>query len=294
MSKTRRIIKNTLVQGASQLITWGLSWVLLIVLPRKLGDADFGRFFFAYSYGAIFSVLINLGVNLWLTREVATLRAGGEGGASPGQRLRSLLGSVAVMKVLLALGVFALQSAAIYALPYDAATRTAVLIVGASTCLGALTLTLSGAFQGMELMTVPNLGLVVEKLMVTLGCVALLERGFGLIPVCWVHLAAAAADLAIVYFLLRRRIPFVWNFDLAQMRRVFLGGLPFLAVPAALVLKAALNLLVYILYLFTLIPGGFFYVTPLPSLWQVGLYYAFLLVLISVYYHCRQSQARSI
>ncbi|MBF0387509.1 MAG: ComEC family competence protein [Candidatus Omnitrophica bacterium] len=52
------------------------------------------------------------------------------------------------------------------------------------------------------------------------------------------------------------------------------GGLAFLAAPVALVLKAALNLLVYSLYLFTLVPGGFFYIDPLPALCQVALYYA--------------------
>ncbi|MEI7436651.1 MAG: flippase [bacterium] len=229
MSKTLRIIQNTFVQGVSQLITWGLSWVLLIVLPRKLGDADFGKLFFAMSYGTIFSVFINLGVNLWLTREVAALRSETADLANAGrQRLRALLGNVLAMKIALALGIYALQSALIFLLPYDAATRTAVLIVGAATCLGALTLTLSGAFQGLEMMTIPNVGLVVEKVVVTVGCVALLERGFGLIPVCWVHLAASAFDLLIVYVLLRRRIPFEWNFDAAQMRRIFLGGLPFL------------------------------------------------------------------
>ncbi|MEI6438335.1 MAG: ComEC/Rec2 family competence protein [Candidatus Omnitrophota bacterium] len=59
--------------------------------------------------------------------------------------------------------------------------------------------------------------------------------------------------------------------------------LSWLAIPAALALKAALNLLVYLLYLFTLIPGGFFYVEPLPALWQVILYYLLVLICIKAW-----------
>ena len=45
MSKTRRALKNTAIQAASQLVTWTLSWFLLVILPRKLGDASFGKLF---------------------------------------------------------------------------------------------------------------------------------------------------------------------------------------------------------------------------------------------------------
>ncbi|MBF0593426.1 MAG: ComEC/Rec2 family competence protein [Candidatus Omnitrophica bacterium] len=61
---------------------------------------------------------------------------------------------------------------------------------------------------------------------------------------------------------------------------LIVSGIPFLAVPVSLVLKAALNLLVYLLYLCTFIPGGFFYLETLPALWQVAAYYACLLILI--------------
>ncbi len=67
-----------------------------------------------------------------------------------------------------------------------------------------------------------------------------------------------------------------------------LGGLllvvsavPALAMTVAVALKAALNLLVFILYLFTYIPGGFLYLEVIPDLWQVVLYYLILLFLIN-------------
>lgn len=230
--KTRRVLKNTGIQAGSQLVTWALSWALLVLLPRYLGDAGFGKLFFALTYGGLFGTLVNLGVNTFLVREVAVLRPDA---ALPPQEnarrhagLRDLLGNVLALKLALAVLVYALQSALIFCLPYDAVTRQAVLIVGLGTCLGAVAQTLSGAFQGLEDMLLPNLAQIAEKTVVTGGCALLLWKGAGLAPVCWAHTASAAVSFLLLLASLQRRTPFrlAWHFP--QLRRIFAGGLPFL------------------------------------------------------------------
>jgi O-antigen/teichoic acid export membrane protein len=231
-SKTQRALKNTGIQTVSQVITWVLSWILLILLPRYLGDSGFGKLFFALSYGMIFSTLINLGVNLFLVREVAVLRASPENAPEENARrsaaLQGLLSNVLTLKVALAAVVFVLQSALIYCLPYDTATRHAVLVIGLGSCLGAITQTLSGAFQGLESMLAPNLALIAEKAIVTGGCALLLWNGSGLLPVCWVYTAASGVNFALQLGLLRRHERFGFAWDRPLLRRIFAGGLPFL------------------------------------------------------------------
>ncbi|MFZ4395563.1 MAG: flippase [Kiritimatiellia bacterium] len=229
---TQRALTNTGFQMAGQLVTWVLSWFLLILLPRYLGDSGFGKLFFAGSYGMLFGTLINLGVNTFLTREVAILHPdpalAPEENARRHAVLRSLLGNVMTLKIALAAIVFLLQSALIYCLPYDAVTRQAVVIIGLGTCLGAITQTLGGVFQGFEDMLVPNLALIAEKTIVTGGCALLLWKGFGLIAVCWVYTAAAAVGFTLQYGLLARHERFGFACDRAQLRRIFVSGLPFL------------------------------------------------------------------
>ena len=232
MSKTRRALKNTAIQGVSQLITWTLSWFLLVILPRNLGDANFGKLFFALSYCLIFSQFINLGLNTFLVREVAVLHPTPEMSPEENQRrrrsLRELLGNVFALKLVLALVVFAFQSALVFVLPYDSATREAVLIIGLGSCLGAITQTLGGVFQGLETMVGSNVALIVEKTIVTGGCWALLAHGYGLRAVCWVHTVASAFAFLIALGWLQRLERFVPAWDPVLIRRVFLGGLPFL------------------------------------------------------------------
>ncbi|MEI8242488.1 MAG: flippase [bacterium] len=230
--KTQRALKNTGIQAASQVITWTLSWILLVLLPRYLGDSGFGKIFFALSYGMLFSTVINLGVNMFLIREVAVLHPTPECSPEENARrragLKALIGNVLSLKLLLAALVFVLQSALIYCLPYDAVTRQVVVIVGFGTCLGAVTQTLGGVFQGLEKMLAPNLALIAEKTVVTGGCACLLWHGSGLIPICWVYTAASVVGFVLQLALLLRCEPFRLAWDQVLLRRIFVGGLPFL------------------------------------------------------------------
>ncbi|MEI6150617.1 MAG: oligosaccharide flippase family protein, partial [bacterium] len=230
--RTQRALRNTGIQAVSQVITWVLSWFLLVLLPRYLGDSGFGKLFFAFSYCGIFSTLINLGVNMFLVREVAVLHPDPELPPEENARrqagLQALLSNVLTIKVALAALVFVLQAALIYCLPYDTATRHTVLVIGLGSCLGAITVTLSGAFQGLESMLAPNLVQIAEKVIITGGCALLLWNGSGLRPICWVHTAAAGVSFALLLALLTRHVRFGFAWDRVLLRRIFLGGLPFL------------------------------------------------------------------
>ncbi len=229
--KTKLVLKNTAIQGGSQLVTWSLTWVLLILLPRYLGDAAFGKLFFAISYGTIFSMLINLGINTYLVREVSIINPWLEDshkGGTEKEHLRDLLANTFTMKVILSVVIYGVMSGLIYLLPYDDLTRRAVLIIGASTCLGSLTLAMGSAFQGLQQMLAPNLALILEKLIVTAGCAYLLLTGSSLLPVCWVHLGGAVVSFLVTLVLLFRKVRFGFGWDRKWMRRIFLGSLPFL------------------------------------------------------------------
>jgi O-antigen/teichoic acid export membrane protein len=232
MSKTRLALKNTAIQAVSQLITWALSWVLLVILPRYLGDAQFGKLFFAISYSTLFSTLINLGVNTFLVKEVAILHPAPDASAVEiAERhagLYALLSNVFTCKIALAVAIYVFQSVLIFFLPYDAASREAVLIIGLGTCLGAITQALGGAFQGLQYMLAPSVVLIAEKTIITAGCALLLWQGHALVAVCWVHTAAAVVSfiLSLGWLYRRERFGFAWDREL--LRRIVVGGLPFL------------------------------------------------------------------
>lgn len=229
--KTHRALRNSAIQGISQVLTWGFSWVLLVMLPRYLGDEGFGQLFLALSYALVFGTLLNMGINKYLVKQVAILNPIDDPDVDEEARnaeLRAMLGNVFSLKILMSVGFYLLLVGLVSLLPYDSLTRTAILIVCLSACINNLTQTSSGVFQGFENMLPPNLALVAEKMLTTAGCAVLLISGYRLIPVCFVYLGAAVVNCALTFVLLRRRIKFPLSWNFAGMKELLAGGLPFL------------------------------------------------------------------
>src|SRR5690242_10555667 len=70
-SAQRTIVKNASALMSSQIITWGLSLLLVIFLPRYLGPIGIGELQIATSIWAIMGVLIAFGTDTLLTKEIA-------------------------------------------------------------------------------------------------------------------------------------------------------------------------------------------------------------------------------
>ncbi len=54
-----------------QVLTWGVSFLFLIVAPRKLGTEAMGAIGYAIAYVGFFTLVASLGTNAVITRDVA-------------------------------------------------------------------------------------------------------------------------------------------------------------------------------------------------------------------------------
>ena len=66
-----RVVKNASILMATQLITWALSLLLVVFLPRYLGAAAVGQFAIAGSIWAIMGMLVGFGMDTLLMKEIA-------------------------------------------------------------------------------------------------------------------------------------------------------------------------------------------------------------------------------
>jgi O-antigen/teichoic acid export membrane protein len=63
-------VKSALTLGTSLLLTWSVALVVRIILPRYLGPSLFGTFNFADSFCATFFILLGLGVDTYIQKEI--------------------------------------------------------------------------------------------------------------------------------------------------------------------------------------------------------------------------------
>src|SRR5215204_6854491 len=112
----RTIAKNASFLMVSQVITWGLTFVLTIFLPRYLGPAGIGQLQLAGSLWAIVAVIATLGTDKLVMKEIAR---------AP-DRLNELISSTLVLRTVLFM--FGALGMAVYLKWVDYPTQTMSVI----------------------------------------------------------------------------------------------------------------------------------------------------------------------
>lgn|GEM_PF-353430 len=210
--------RNTGWLMAGTLFKKASSLVVLLLLTRRLGLRDFGRYQFALDFSGIFLFLLDLGVAAPFVREAARDRTG-----LP-HRLAAWLGLKLALTPAFALAV----AASVLILRLPAADRPWIAL-GA---LGATSLTfvsaLEDSFQSISEMKWIAVLQVFDGL-ARLGLVAaLVAWGAGLPGLLGAAVATAFLDLVAAACLARRRhIVAAPSFDLAAWRKLLWLGAPF-------------------------------------------------------------------
>jgi O-antigen/teichoic acid export membrane protein len=161
------ILRNVAHMLASQVATWSVATVFLIVQPRFLGPVVMGQLRLAFSLWAMAQVLLALGTSEYLTLTIARDRAAG---------LR-LVGTVIVIRLLMFLvasvgfGVYLGVSSA----PREFVSFMALYAL--ITLFETLSQAITAAFIGFERMSVPAAANVAARVIGTFAAVTVLLLG---------------------------------------------------------------------------------------------------------------------
>jgi len=217
MREHATLLDNVAVLFVRQLATWGLTGVLILFLPRYLGDEGLGKIVFATSVVAIALIFTNLGTSTFTVKQVAVDRG----------RLPDLLWNAYGLRLATALALSALLVAVVSLLRPDGETRAVFYVAAGILVVMSLDQAQMAAIQGLEKMRWLSLAEVMNKATVSGIGILLLVTGHGVVTYalvillgCLVSLAVNGAYLAIGH-LDRPR------FSVTICRQLVRGGLPF-------------------------------------------------------------------
>ena len=71
MSSAKTIAKNTVLLFSKDIVEKVLSFFLVILITRYLGDAGFGMYSFVFAFVSTFAIFTNLGLNTYALREIS-------------------------------------------------------------------------------------------------------------------------------------------------------------------------------------------------------------------------------
>jgi O-antigen/teichoic acid export membrane protein len=217
-STGRTIARNASVMMVSQLVTWALTILLTIFLPRYLGAAALGQFHLANSLWAMLAIAVTFGMDILLTKEIARDK----------DRTQALFGTTIILRLILyvvALGLLALY---LRLAGYPADTVYVIYIVGIANLIWQLIGACQAVLQGIERMEYISLGTIVGKLFNTVVAIVLLLMGQGVVVIAAVTIGAALVNLVIQLFYLVRLQGLSLRFDWDTAVWMLRAGLPYL------------------------------------------------------------------
>lgn len=199
------IAKNASYLLVSQLITWGLTLGVTVILPRMLGPANLGKLHLSESLWVMGLIAIGFGSEFLITREIARKPA----------RTNEIFGTNIVMRLFfygLTFGIILLYA---NIANYSEEIISLIVIAGVATFFTGLNLFAQAANEGLERMEYNSLGVISSKTVYTVFAITAVLLGYGVMVVAWVGVVAMAVNSIVVYRGLNKihplRLTFSWT-----------------------------------------------------------------------------------
>jgi O-antigen/teichoic acid export membrane protein len=232
-SGTRAVIhRNIAWLLMSQIATWAISIVVIVLAPRRLGDAAFGQLAFALTYVTFFGLVASLGTNTYLVKMIARDPEGA------GVYVFNTL----VLKTVLGLTLSATAIGLALVLGYPGQMTALIAIACFGMTAGLINETLYAGLQGLEQMARPAVWAAVQEY-VTAGLgIAVLLAGRGVViyalAVSWCVVISIVPNYRQLRPLLRGKT----HTHVSLWPRIMKGGLPFLLSSAILLIYGSIDI----------------------------------------------------
>ncbi len=220
MTRAPSIVRNAAALLASQPLTWTLTLLFTVVVPRNVGPSEWGEWTIAWAVGNLAKAVLDLGINTVLFKTVSR---------HP-DRPERILGAVLALRLFLTpalvLGMIGFSLIA----GYSYHTRLVVAIVGLSLAMAYIAGPIVFGLQAFERMHLTAAGNVLSSLILTGGSVALVKFfALGIVSISIVAIVSQVAGLVLQWVWLSRRVRLRPVVDRALFAQLLKDGLPYWA-----------------------------------------------------------------
>ncbi|MBO0708378.1 MAG: oligosaccharide flippase family protein [Candidatus Dormibacteraeota bacterium] len=229
LSSAGHFLANLLPLFATQGVSWMGGLVLTIVMPRFLGDANLGRFAFAFALVGLVGLVPNLGTSTWLAKAIA----------QEPDRAGDLTARVVTIRLPVAMVVATGTVFAAQALVHDLITQRTIDVF--CLVMVVMSVDLTATLQGLHRMRVIGLANAAANLSYAgFGSLVLLTGG-GPSRLALVYVLSQAAGQAVMAAVVLRSLRLAWRPTRGSLWLVVAGGLPFFVWQAALVIYGQID-----------------------------------------------------
>jgi O-antigen/teichoic acid export membrane protein len=209
-------LQNAAKLGGSLMLTWGIALGVRLFMPRYLGPDQFGVLNFADAFTATVFVLLSLGVDTYIRKEVSV---------DP-STASTFFSGVTVLRLAGALVLFAGMQAFLVITDRPRETWALVHVYGGACLLMSLNLSFAALLHARG--TVDGLSLlnIASKLVWGGGVLITIVAGLPLVGIPLALLASELLKTVVSARLVQRHLALSWKVDLLGAKVALVGSLP--------------------------------------------------------------------
>jgi O-antigen/teichoic acid export membrane protein len=214
---SRIVARNSAIMLTRQVANWLIATILVLLVPRYLGDAGLGQLQFGQSFASLVSIGVGLGMGQMLTREIARKKEDAQALFHTAFTVRLVSAGIAIAVVVIAVSVSGIRgesAAVIYA-------ATASMLLLSTGRMGVSIL------YGREDMTKVAIADTVSRIIAAILGIIVLLNGNGAFEYAITILIGSAIHSAIIFISANREMPIRPGFSTYQAKRLLTGAMPF-------------------------------------------------------------------
>lgn len=212
----RTLGQNVSMLLFSQVVTWSISLVLIVMVPRFLGPAAIGQYRIGEALWAIAGVLSGFGTGTAVSLAVARDRISGH----------EIVAPVVLARIVLFV-VVAVGATALVVTGHGMEFGPVFVFLGVAMLFSSVGAVAASALQGYEDLALPARADIVYKFANAAAVVLALLLGANVAVVAAIAAGAAALHTALLHGFLRRYVTIRWRTDLGAAWRAARRGTPY-------------------------------------------------------------------
>src|SRR3989338_7316110 len=196
MSNAKLIVKNTGILFSGEIISRVLSFFLIIIIARYLGEVGLGKYSFVFAFVGIFSLLSDFGTTILMTREISRNAS----------LAKKYLGKIFVFKLVIGLVATLLSVIVIIFTSQSLEIKTGVLLAAIAMLTYYLAFPFKAVVNAFEMQSYQSLHILSERVIAFILGFFVLYKGYGLTALLIVLVLSNASSWFIIYKLVSKNI----------------------------------------------------------------------------------------
>ncbi|MEI6042755.1 MAG: flippase [Chloroflexota bacterium] len=216
----RKIFANILFLGSNQGLTWLLTSVYVLVIPRYLGPAGMGILALMMAISSVIGVLANIGMRMFILREVAR----------DIEAAKILVGPAIILSTVLAIICWSITAIILNIVNESETTKLVMYIFAVANILGVIVTPLKAALQGMDKMHYALYESLIDKGLNTTIALILAALNFGIVLVAASNVITASIVVVLYFGWFFKHSSTTYNVKAENYKKLFKGSFSFLII----------------------------------------------------------------